>query len=488
MFSMTDLQPILAELWILGMASLILVVGLYVPQDRRGLIHFLSLLTLAFAAILSWRGMPEDGETAILAFADSVVRDRLGDTLKLAMYAITALVLVYAKPDLKRRGLFGLEYYVLVLFALLGMMVLVSARNLIGLYLGVELLALCSYGLVALDRDSPNSAEAAMKYFVLGALASGVMLYGMSMLYGGTGSLDLPTIAASTAVTGVDPLVITFGLAFTLVGIAFKLGAVPFHMWLPDVYQGAPTASALFIASVPKLAAFALAVRLLVDGLVPLQEHWQAMVTMLAIASVVLGNLAAIAQTSIKRMLAYSTVSHVGFLLFGILTGTQTGYSAALFYAMVYALTAAGAFAVLIAMSREGHEVDDISQFSGLSKRDPVAALVMMVFMASLAGLPLFAGFIAKFMVIKALVDASAIGLAVIAVLFSVIGLFYYLRVIKLMYFDEPQDQAPLQAAADFRVLLGANALATVALGILPNWLLALCAIAVAGLRTAGAV
>jgi NADH-quinone oxidoreductase subunit N len=477
---LNDVLLILPELWVLGMACVILLVDLWLSRERKGVLHFLAILTLAFALILTWHD--RDAAQGTEAFAGTFVRDHFADVLKTMLYLVVGLSLTYAKNYLRDRELYIGEFYVLALLALLGMMVMVSAGSLVTLYLGLELLALCSYGLVGMNRDSAISTESAMKYFVLGALASGILLYGMSMIYGVTGSLDLSTIAERAVALRGDDVVLAFGLAFLVVGLAFKFGAVPFHMWLPDVYQGAPTAITLFIASAPKIAAFAFAIRLLVDGLDPLRGHWAQMLTLLAIASLAVGNIVAIAQVNFKRMLAYSTISHVGFLLLGILAGTPEGYAAAMFYAIVYALSAAGAFGLIVLLARKGFEADQLDDLKGLSQRSPWYALIALMLMASLAGIPLFAGFISKFLVLKAVVQAGHVWLAAYAVVMSVIGMFYYLRVIKLMYFDEPDQSEPLRAPVDVRFALSANGLAQVALGIFPGALIALCVAAVATL------
>jgi NADH-quinone oxidoreductase subunit N len=359
---------------------------------------------------------------------------------------------------------------------------MISAASMLTLYLGLELLALSSYALVALDRDSEIGSEAGMKYFVLGSLASGILLYGISLIYGATGSLQLGIISAELTTGGVtDSLMLSFGLAFVVVGIAFKLGAVPFHMWLPDVYQGAPAAVTLLIASLPKLGYLALAIRLLSDGLGGLHSDWKMMLAILAAASLVLGNVVAIAQTNFKRMLAYSTISHVGFILLGILAGSAAGYAAAMFYTIVYALMSAGAFAVMILLTRDGVEADSLDDFKGLAKRSPWYALMMLMIMFSLAGIPVFVGFFAKWQVIAAAIDAGFMGLSVLAVLTAVIGAFYYLRIVKLMYFDEPETTAPIQAPIDFHAVLTVNGLAMLGLGVFSGGLIGVCVQAFGG-------
>jgi len=368
----------------------------------------------------------------------------------------------------------------------LGMMVMVTSNHMLSLYIGLEMMSLSLYGMVAFDRESARSTEAAMKYFVLGALASGLLLYGMSMVYGATGSLELSGVAQSIYHQAANKTVLLFGLVFLLAGIAFKLGVVPFHMWVPDVYQGAPTAVTLMISSAPKLAAFAMAMRLLVYGLFELAEQWQSMLMFLAVLSIILGNLAAIAQSNIKRMLAYSGISHMGFVLLGLLAGVVDGerhfalnaYSSAMFYAVSYVIMTLASFGMVILLSRAGFEAENIDDFKGLNKRSSWFAAMMMVVMFSMAGIPFFIGFFAKLSVLQAVVAAGYVWLAVLAVLMSVIGAYYYLRIVKVMYFDEPTDTAPLRAPAELRVMLSANGLAIAVLGLLPQGLMSLCAYA----------
>jgi NADH-quinone oxidoreductase subunit N len=379
---------------------------------------------------------------------------------------------------------------VLALFAMLGMMVMISANSLLVLYLGLELMSLCLYSMVALNRDSAVSTEAAMKYFVLGALASGVLLYGMSMLYGATGALNIEQIAQTIEAGKANRVLLVFGLVFVVAGLAFKLGVVPFHMWIPDVYDGAPNAMTLFIGSAPKLAAFAMAIRLLVNGLVELAVDWQQMLMIMSVLSMAIGNLAAIAQSSIKRMLAYSTISHMGFVLLGLLAGKVGGnllsapdaYSAAMFYSIVYVLMSLGAFGMVLLLSRSGFEADVITDYRGLNQRAPWYAFLMLLLMFSLAGIPPTVGFYAKLAVLDAVIKTGQIWLAVFAVMMSLIGAFYYLRVVKVMYFDEPDTDAPIEAGFEMRVLLSANGLAVLVLGVMPGPLMALCLAAIQGI------
>ena len=461
--TLADLMPLRPEIFVCGAAFALLMVDLFLSDARRGLTHFLALFILAAAAVLTAR---ELGADPAWGFGNQFVRDNAGDVLKLAIYVVAGASFIYAKPYLQDRGLFKGEFYVLGLFSVLGMMLMVSAGSLLVLYLGLELLALSSYGLVAMDRDNPRSSEAAMKYFVLGSLASGLLLYGMSMVYGATGSLQLSEIHAAAAATG-DRTLLLFGVVFMLVGIAFKFGAAPFHMWLPDVYHGAPTAITLFIGSAPKLAAFGMAYRLLESGVGPLDAQWQDMVAWLSALSLVIGNLVALVQTNLKRMLAYSTISHVGFLFMGLAHGGSLGYGAAMFYAISYALMSAAAFGAIVLLSRKGHEAEEIADFRGLWSRNPFQALLVMFIMASLAGVPPFLGFWAKVEVLLAAVDAGLLWLAIVGVVCAVIGAFYYLRVMKAMFFDEPEGEGPkIHADGHLRLVFTLNAAALLGLGL----------------------
>ncbi len=472
---LTDLQLALHEIFVLSMACIVLLADLYIAEDRRALTHLLATLTLIFAAILTARLMMAPGQVEI-AFSGTFIRDRFGDLLKIFSYLGLAAVFVYAKHYLRQFNLFKGEFYTLSMFALLGIMVMISAASLLTLYLGLELLALSTYALVALNRESVSGSEAAMKYFVLGSLASGILLYGMSLLYGATGTLELSVLGSSLTHGAGDDLLLTFGLVFVVVGVAFKLGVVPMHMWVPDVYDGAPLATTLFVATVPKIGSLALAIRLLEDGLHALHGDWQLMLVIIAALSLILGNLAAIAQTNIKRMLAYSTISHMGFMLMGVLSGTSEGYAAAMFYTVAYIVMSAGAFGMVIYMSAQGREAQDIDDFKGLSKRSPWHAFLMLMLMFSLAGIPVFLGFFAKWQVIAASIDAGFTGLAILAVVMAVVGAFYYLRVVKVMYFDDPEDARELgETPADFQALLTINGLSVLVLGLFSGGLIRLC-------------
>ena len=461
------------EIFVLTAACVILLVDLFVSDRQRIVTFLLTMVSLLAAAFITVQyGVAE----RVITFHGTYVADPMGTVLKLSTYGATALSLLYSREYLQRRGLFKGEYFVLALFAMLGVMVMISAASLLTIYLGVELLSLSLYGLVAFDRDNGIAAESAMKYFVLGAIASGMLLYGMSMIYGVTGTLELAQIANRIPGIGLNSLGLAFGLAFLVVGVAFKFGAVPFHMWVPDVYHGAPTAVTLFVGSAPKIASFALAMRLLVDGLGGAVEQWRPMLVVLAVLSMAIGNVVAIAQTNIKRMLAYSTISHVGFILLGVLAGTVQGYQAAMFYTLTYVLTAVGSFGVILLLSRQGFESDALDDFKGLAKKSPWFAAVMAMLIFSTAGVPPFVGFTAKLAVIQAIVGIGYTWLAGVAVFFSVIGAYYYIRVVKLMYFDAPVDDGPIQAGGALRTVLSANGLAVLALGLLPGLLLDLCA------------
>ncbi|WP_374474041.1 NADH-quinone oxidoreductase subunit NuoN [Arenimonas sp.] len=470
-----DLLPLGPEIFVCGAAFALLMIDLFLSDARRGLTHFLALFILAAAAVLTMRDMAME---PAFGFANMFVRDTASDVLKVAVYLVAGASFIYAKPYLQDRGLFKGEFYVLGLFSVLGMMLMISAGSLLTLYLGLELLALSSYGLVAMDRDSSRSSEAAMKYFVLGSMASGLLLYGMSMVYGATGSLQLGEIHAAAAATG-DRTLLLFGVVFMLVGIAFKFGAAPFHMWLPDVYHGAPTAITLFIGSAPKLAAFGMAYRLLESGVGPLDAQWQDMVAWLSALSLVIGNLVALVQTNLKRMLAYSTISHVGFLFMGLAHGGQLGYGAAMFYAISYAVMSAAAFGAIILLSRKGHEAEEISDFRGLWSRNPLQAMLVMFIMASLAGVPPFLGFWAKLEVLLAALDAGLLWLAVVGVVCAVIGAFYYLKVMKAMFFEEPEGEGPrLHPDRHLRLLFAVNAVALLVLGLFADTILHWCGLA----------
>lgn len=468
-----NLILVLPEIFVMVMACALLVVDVYLPPQQRYKTFQFTQLILLGAALVTLFTLAEQPETG---FSGHYIKDALGDTVKLGIYLASAAVFLYSRDYLRERDLFRGEYYVLGLFGVLGMMILVSAHSLLTIYLGLELLSLCLYALVAFDRDSPSAAEAAMKYFVLGTLASGMLLYGISMLYGATGSFDLEAISAAVIEQGSDNIVLVFGLVFMVVGLAFKLGAVPFHMWLPDVYQGAPTSVTLYIAAAPKLATFALVMRVLVDGLNGLHADWQQMLIILSVLSIGLGNFVAIVQTNIKRLLGYSAISHVGFLLLGVLVGTPAGYAAALFYALTYVVMVVGTFGIILILSRSGFEVEHIDDFKGLNDRDPWLAFLMLLLLMSLAGVPFLVGFYAKLVVLQAIVSAGLVWLALYGVLFTVIGAFYYLRVVRAIYFDAAEADTPVLTPPDTHLVISANGLLVVLLGLFPGGLMTLCA------------
>lgn len=471
-FDSANLLLVLPEIAILITAAVVLVVDLYLEESDKGVNHVLALVGLLVAFALT--GLVGGGERE-LAFDGNVVRDRLSDLLKEAVLVVSALAFVYARPWLKDRNLLVGEYYVLGLCAVLGMLVMIAANTFLTLYLGLELLSLAMYALVAFDRDSKVGSEAAMKYFVLGALGSGLLLYGVSMIYGATGSIELGEVARSVAAQGGANKVLVFGVAFLLIGIGFKFGAVPFHMWVPDIYEGAPTPVALFLSSAPKIAAFALAVRVLVEGLGALHPDWQGMLVILAVLSIGLGNLVAIAQTNIKRMFGYSTISHVGFIFLGLLAGSQQGYAAAMFYTLIYALMSAGAFGILTILSRAGFDAENLEDLKGLNERDPWYAAMMALLLFSMAGVPPTVGFMGKLLVLEAVVRIDMVWLALVAVFFSIIGAFYYLRAVRFIYFDQPTTAVPIVTSGGVRAAMTVNGLAILFLGVFPTALLGLC-------------
>ncbi|HXS19998.1 MAG TPA: NADH-quinone oxidoreductase subunit NuoN [Steroidobacteraceae bacterium] len=467
-----SMSPAIPEIYLAFAICVVLLFEVFVGIKRPGATATLTLVVLVIGAALTVR-YANVGHHQLL-FDGMYVADPLAFVLKLAGFLFVAVALLYSRMYLENRDILRGEYYVLALTALLGIFVLVSANTLLTVYIGVELLALSVYAMVAFDRDSGIAAESAMKYFVLGAIASGTLLYGMSIVYGMTGSLDLEVIATRLATPG--SLGVILGLAFIVVAVGFKFGAVPFHMWLPDVYEGAPTSVTLFVGTVPKIAYFALMLRLLAHGLAGTSADWTVMLMPLAVLSLIVGNVVAIAQSDLKRMLAYSTIGHVGFIVLGFVAGTPSGYIAALYYMLVYVLMALGAFGVILLASRKGFEADKLDHYKGLYRRDPLLALVMMVLMFSFAGVPPFVGFWAKLRVIQSLWETSHLGLVVISLAMSVVGAFYYLRVVKLMYFDAPPDSLPATLRPlGPRFVIGVNAAAVLALGILPGPLLDLC-------------
>jgi NADH-quinone oxidoreductase subunit N len=473
---LSTLLPAYAEIFLLLMVSVILIADLFVTDPGRTTTYLLAQLTLLGSALIT---VTTHQPGVAHLFHNMFVGDLMSDLLKLFSYLTVSMMLVYSRNYLLARGLFTGEFLVLTLFALLGMMVMISASHFLTLYMGLELMSLSLYAMVALHRDSPIATEAAMKYFILGALASGLLLYGMSMLYGATGSLEVAAISDAIKHGVPNQQLLVFGLVFVVSGLAFKLGVVPFHMWVPDVYHGAPTAMTMLISTAPKLAAFAFVMRILVEGLQPLVMHWSAMLVILAVLSMALGNIAAIAQTNLKRMFAYSTIAHMGFLLLGVLSGDLDGYSAAMFYAVTYVLMSLGGFGIIMLLSREGFEADKLDDFKGLNQRSPWLAFIMLLLMFSMAGVPPTVGFYAKFAVLSAALNAGHIPLVVVAVLLSLIGAFYYLRIVKLMYFDAPQTHTPIILQPDSSILISFNGLAVLMLGILPGNLMTVCAVSV---------
>jgi NADH-quinone oxidoreductase subunit N len=460
------------EITLLIMICVVLIADLFVTDENRAVTYWLSLAALA---LTGWSLMISAPDMRTVIFDGSYVSDALSQALKLAAVGIVAVGFVYARDYLQQNKLMKGEFYLLGLFGLLGILIMISANSLLTMYLGLETLSLSLYALVAFDRNSPAGSESAMKYFVLGAIASGAFLYGISWIYGLTGTVKFDEIAASISADNVNNIQLWIGMAFLVAGIAFKFGAVPFHMWLPDVYQGARTPITLYIASAPKLAALALIMRILVDGMGDLHGVWQDMVMVLAVLSLLIGNIVAIAQSNIKRMLGYSAIAHVGFILLAIFTGTGQGLAAALFYTLTYIVMAAGAFGMVILLSRQGFEAENLADFKGLNARSPWFALMMLFFMFGMAGVPPWVGFFAKLNVISAVLDAGFPGLAILMVLASVVGAYYYLRVIWYMYFDKAEDRSVFQANFDTRLVLSLNGMAVLMLGILPGWLLAYC-------------
>ncbi len=476
--------PVYPEIVLLVMACVVAMVDLWVKHPRRTPTYLLTQLSLAVVAVMHLIAF-NSGLTHY-AMQRMVVADPMGHLLGFFATVAVMMSLAYARPYAADRDMPKGELFTLSMFSLLGIDVMLSANNFLVIYLGLELMSLSLYALTALRRDNLNATEAAMKYFVLGALASGFLLYGLSMMYGATGSLDIGEVFKAIGTGTINKSVLAFGLVFVVAGLAFKMGAVPFHMWIPDVYHGAPTAITLLIGGAPKLAAFGITVRLLVEGLSGLANDWQQMIIVLAVASLLLGNLAAIAQSNLKRMLAYSTIAQTGFVLLGFAPtvvsvntfSAANGYSSALFYMVTYVLTTLGTFGIIMLLARQGFESEHIDDFKGLAKRSPWYAAVMAIFMFSLAGLPPTMGFFAKMAVLQALVSTNLAGyfwLAAIAVMLSLVGAYYYIRVVKVMFFDEPVETAPIVAGGDVRALLSLNGAAVLLFGLLPGGLMALC-------------
>jgi NADH-quinone oxidoreductase subunit N len=484
-----NLIPLYPEIFLLLAICAILLIDMFLADEKRNTTYGLSLLALAVCGVLTVSGF--SAGPSVYTANNMFVSDPMSGLLKIFSYLAVGFTLVYSRQYSAERGMtngqLGGEYYVLALFALLGQMVMISGNNFLVIYLGLELMSLSLYALVALRRNHTVSTEASMKYFVLGALASGFLLYGISMLYGATGSLDLTEVARQAASPAVNHTIMVFGIVFLVAGLAFKLGAVPFHMWVPDVYQGAPTGVTLLLGGAPKIATFAICFRLLVEGLFSLAVDWQQMLTVLAVLSMAVGNITAIAQTNLKRMLAYSTIGQMGFMLLGLLSGVANGnvanaasaYASSMFYVISYVLTTLGSFGIVMLLSRAGFEAENLEDLKGLSKRSPWFAFIMLLLMFSLAGIPPFIGFWAKLSVLQAVVATGQVWLAVVAVMLSLIGAYYNIRVVKIMYFDDAQDTTPVTASSDMRVLLSVNGLAVLVLGMMPATLLKACANAI---------
>ena len=475
-FSLSTLAPAIPEIALALCVFALLVVDAFLREEDRHVTYWLAIVSLVGTAALTAYSA---GRPTLVTFQGMFVADLMSQVLKVATLLTVAATLVMSRTYLQLRGLLTGEFLCLAIFSTLGMMVMISAHHFLSLYLGLELMALSQYAMVALQRDSTRATEAGMKYFVLGALSSGLLLYGMSMIYGATGSLELTRVAFALEHNQAQQVLAVFGLVFVVAGIAFKLGAAPFHMWIPDVYHGAATPATLLVGAAPKIAAFAFVMRILANGLQGMTADWQQMLVVLAVASIALGNIVAIAQTNLKRMLAYSTISHMGFLVVGILAGNDNGYSSAMFYVIVYAIMTLGTFGMILLLSRAGFEAEELDDFKGLNQKSRWYAFVMLVLMFSLIGLPPTAGFFAKLAVLQAAWESGYYALVVFAVVLSLVGAFYYLRVVKLMYMDPPAGEITLEPRAEARWLLSASALATLALGILPGPLLDLCARAI---------
>ncbi len=472
--AISELSLLLPEIALLTLACVTLLGDIFSTSSGHRAAYWLAQLSLGVTAVLVLAGYSSDVQYAV---SGMFVSDAMSGILKFVICVLGIFAFFYSREYLNRHEILKGEYFVLGLFAILGMLVLVSANNLLMIYLGLELLSLSLYAMVAIHGDSKSASESAIKYFVLGAIASGMLLYGISMLYGVTGSLELAAVATAIETSEHTALTV-FGLVFVLIGVAFKLGAVPFHMWLPDVYEGAPTSVTLFIGSAPKLAAFAMAIRVFVNGLEPLLQDWQQMLMILAVLSMATGNVIAIAQSNIKRMLAYSTIAHVGFLLLGLVSGSAGGYAGSMFYVITYATMSMGAFAMIVILGSRGAEADKLNDFSGLAERSPWLAFIMLILMFSMAGVPPFLGFWAKWFVLREVIQSGFVWIALLAVVFAIIGAFYYLRVVKLMYFDEPANASEPDCPTPLRTMVSINGLVLLLLGLSPGALMSLCMMA----------
>ena len=468
-FNTADLFFALPELFMVAAIALILLLDLFVSERFQNLTYYLTQSTLAITGYFAFNLI---GESAVI-FDGTFVLDTIGSYFKVFMMVFTIVALVYSRHYLRAHNLLKGEYFILSLLSVLGMMVMVSAHSLLTVYLGLEIMSLSLYTMIAMARDRAVAVEAALKYFILGAIASGLLLYGMSMIYGVTGSLNIAEIASFAMISSLaseQVLILNFGLVFLVIGVAFKFGAVPFHMWIPDVYHGAPTSVTMFLSTVPKIAATAMLVRLLIDGLGEFQAYWADLFMVLAILSIAVGAVVALMQTNIKRMLAYSTISHVGFVLLGFVTGTVEGYGAAAFYVLAYVLMSLAAFGCIIALNKKGFEADKISDFKGLSKSSPWFALIMLVVMLSMAGVPPFIGFYSKLFILQQVISAGYIYLAIAAVIFAVISAYYYLQIIKAMYFDDLQKDFKVTTSMDMRLVLSINGILIFVIGLMPSY------------------
>ena len=469
-FDTSTLWSATPEIFLLSAIVIVLLLDLFLTKPFKQVTYYLTQASLLITGALAFSLM---GEPQTIIFGGSFILDNMASVFKVFMVGSTMVAMVYTRHYLTQHSLFRGEYFVLVLLAVLGMMVMVSGYSLLTLYLGLEILSLSLYTLIAIARERAGAVEAALKYFVLGAIASGLLLYGMSMIYGISGSInitDIANFATSANLASRETLILNFGLVFLVIGIAFKLGAVPFHMWVPDVYQGAPSAVTLFLSTVPKIAAVAMLVRILVDGLGAMHAYWADLFIVLAVLSIALGSVVALMQTNIKRMLAYSTISHVGFIMLGFVTGVVSGYGAAVFYVLVYVLMSLAAFGIIILLNKKGFEADQISDFKGLSKHSPWFALMMLVIMLSMAGVPPFIGFYAKFFILQQVISAGFVTLAVVAVVFAVISAYYYLQIIKSMYFEKTDQDITIVAPMDMQLVLSINAVLILVVGIFPDF------------------
>ena len=469
-FDTSTLWAALPEIFLLSAIVVVLLLDLFLTKPFKQVTYYLTQLSLLITAILAFNLI---GEPKTIIFSGSFILDNMASIFKVFMAGSTMVALVYTRHYLTEHKLFRGEYFVLVLLSMLGMMVMVSGYSLLTLYLGLEILSLSLYTLIAIARERAGAIEAALKYFVLGAIASGLLLYGMSMIYGISGSInitDIATFAANSTLASREMLILNFGLVFLVIGIAFKLGAVPFHMWVPDVYQGAPTSVTMFLSTVPKIAAVAMLVRILVDGMGAMHAYWSDLFMVMALLSIALGSVVALMQTNIKRMLAYSTISHIGFILLGFVTGVVEGYGAAVFYVLVYILMSMAAFGMIILLNKQGFEADKISDFKGLSKHSPWFALMMLAIMLSMAGVPPFIGFYAKLFILQQVISAGFITIAVIAVVFAVISSYYYLQVVKSMYFEDSDNEITITAPMDMKLILSINAVLILVVGLFPDF------------------